>query len=163
LVVVEVEGFTSMFRREYPRLVALGLALTGNGATACDLAQETLARAYRSWERVEVYELPGAWLRRVLIHLAVDLRRKDEAELVAWSRHGSQVTHGVEVIGGEWWAAVRALPVRERSAIVLYYVEDYSVGEVAAVMEVAAGTVRATLAQARRKLAVALAPQEDVV
>ena len=28
-MVVEVDGFTSMFRREYPRLVALGLALTG--------------------------------------------------------------------------------------------------------------------------------------
>ena len=58
---------------------------------------------------------------------------------------------------------MRALPVRERLAITLYYVEDYSVGEVAAVMEIAAGTVRATLAQARQKLAVALASQEDVV
>jgi DNA-directed RNA polymerase specialized sigma24 family protein len=162
-VVVEVEGFTSMFRREYPRLVALGLALTGNRAAACDLAQETLARAYRSWDRVETYEAPAAWLRRVLLNLAVDVRRKAHQEAAALVRVGPQVTEGIEGVGGGWWVAVRALPVRERLAITLYYVEDYSIGEVAAVMEIAAGTVRATLAHARQKLGEALAAQEDVV
>jgi DNA-directed RNA polymerase specialized sigma24 family protein len=161
--VVEIEGFTSMFRREYPRLVALGLALTGNRAAACDLAQETLARAYRSWDRVETYELPAAWLRRVLINLAVDGRRKADQEQAALARLGPPVTEGIDGGGGEWWVAVRALPVRERLAITLYYVDDCSVGEVAAVMDIAAGTVRATLAQARQKLAVALAAQEDVI
>jgi RNA polymerase sigma-70 factor (ECF subfamily) len=58
---------------------------------------------------------------------------------------------------------VRALPLRERLAVTLYYVEDHSVGEIAAVMEIAAGTVRATLAQARKKLAVAVDTQKDVV
>jgi RNA polymerase sigma-70 factor (ECF subfamily) len=153
-----------MFRREYPRLVALGLALTGNRATACDLAQETLARAYRSWDRVENYELPAAWLRRVLINLAVDEHRKAQNEQAALIRlRPREVADGMDGVGGEWWAAVRALPDRERLAITLYYVEDYSIGEVAAVMGIAAGTVRATLAQARQKLAVALAAQEDAV
>ncbi len=163
-MVVEVEGFTSMFRREYPRLVALGLALTGNRATACDLAQETLARAYRAWDRVGTYELPAAWLRRVLINLAVDGHRKAHQEQAALTRIGPQFADGIDgEVGGEWWTAVRSLPVRERLAITLYYVEDYSIGEVAVVMDIAAGTVRATLAQARQKLAVALAPQEDAV
>jgi DNA-directed RNA polymerase specialized sigma24 family protein len=159
LAVVDVDGFTSMFRREHPRLVALGLALTGNRATACDLAQETLARAYRSWDRVERHELPAAWLRRVLINLAVDVHR--QAALIRL--RPQEAAGGMDGVGGEWWAAVRALPVRERLAITLYYVEDCSIDEVAAVMEIAAGTVRATLAQARKKLAVALVTQEDVV
>lgn len=153
-----------MFRREHPRLVALGLALTGDRETACDLAQETLARAYRSWDRVEKYDLPAAWLRRVLINLALDEHRKAQHEQVALIRvRPPEVAAGVEGVGGEWWAAVRVLPVRERLAIILYYVEDYSIGEIAAVMEIAAGTVRATLAQARKKLAVSLAAREDVV
>jgi RNA polymerase sigma factor (sigma-70 family) len=153
-----------MFSREHPRLVALGLALTGNRATACDLAQETLARAYRTWDRVQAYEQPGAWLRRVLINLAVDMRRKECQEQVALARLGPQATEGFDQDGGgEWWAAVRALPVRERLAITLYYLEDYSVGEIAAVMDIARGTVRATLAQARKKLAVALDTHKDVV
>src|SRR5436190_23806784 len=115
-----------MFRREYPRLVALGLALTGNRSTACDLAQETLARAYRSWDRVETYELPGAWLRRVLINLAVDVHRKAHQEQAALARVEPLATDVADGVGGEWWATVRALPVRERLAITLYYVEDYS-------------------------------------
>ena len=159
-----MDGFTSMFRREHPRLVALGLALTGNRETALELAQETLARAYRSWDRVEQYEVPAAWMRRVLINLAVDVSRKVQREQAALARLAPvNSAGGVEGVGGEWWVAVRALPVRERLAITLYYVEDFSVGEVAAVMEIAAGTVRATLAQARKKLAVALEAQEGVI
>jgi DNA-directed RNA polymerase specialized sigma24 family protein len=169
-VVVDVEGFTNLFRREHPRLVALGLALTGDRESACDLAQETLARAYRSWERFEQHEAPAAWLRRVLINLAVDEHRRAQSEqaavLRAWPRDMADGLPGADslpAVGGEWWAAVRALPGRERLAITLFYVEDYSVGEIAAVMEIADGTVRATLAQARKKLAVALAAQEDAV
>jgi RNA polymerase sigma-70 factor (ECF subfamily) len=109
-------------------------------------------------------EVPAAWLRRVLINLAVDVSRKSQREQAALTRlQPAEVAGGMERVGGEWWAAVRALPVRERLAITLYYVEDYSIGEVAAVMEIAAGTVRATLAQARKKLAVALDAQEGVV
>jgi RNA polymerase sigma factor (sigma-70 family) len=161
---VDVDGFTSMFRREHPRLVALGLALTGNRESACDLAQETLARAYRSWDRVEQYDVPSAWLRRVLINLAVDMHREAQKERAAMIRlRPRAIADGSEGVAGEWWSAVRALPVRERLAITLYYVEDCSIGEIAAVMEIAAGTVRATLAQARKKLAVALAAQEEVV
>ena len=46
------------------------------------------------------------------------------------------------------WQAVRALPDRQRAAIVLRYVDDLSVHEIALVLDVAEGTIKASLSQA---------------
>ena len=48
--------------------------------------------------------------------------------------------------------SLRALPYRQRTAALLYYLADLPVHEVAQVMEVADGTVKALLSQARDNL-----------
>lgn len=60
-----------------------------------------------------------------------------------------------------WWEAVRALPDRERAAVTLHYVEDLPIAEVAAILDIAPGTVKSTLSHARDKLRAALAPEDD--
>ena len=56
----------------------------------------------------------------------------------------------------QFWAAVRALPERQRAAIALYYLEDLSIADVAATLGVTEGTVKASLFQARATLAKSL-------
>ena len=58
------------------------------------------------------------------------------------------------------WDAVRALPVRQRTAVALRYVCDLPQDEIASIMHVAVGTVSATLTAARRRLAAELEPVE---
>jgi RNA polymerase sigma-70 factor, ECF subfamily len=48
---------------------------------------------------------------------------------------------------------VRALPSRQAQAVALYYLEDRSIQQTAAVLGCAEGTVKAHLAKARRALA----------
>jgi RNA polymerase sigma-70 factor (ECF subfamily) len=66
---------------------------------------------------------------------------------------GADVTGTADPVSDEWWAAVRALPDRQRAVVVLHYVEDRSVLDVAEVLGIAEGTVKATLSRARRTLA----------
>jgi DNA-directed RNA polymerase specialized sigma24 family protein len=73
-------GFEDLYRIEQPKLVALGLALSGDRDTALELAQETLLKAFSNWAVVSAYDIPGAWLRRVLINLATDTNRKRDNE-----------------------------------------------------------------------------------
>ena len=56
------------------------------------------------------------------------------------------------------WAAVRALPERERLAVALRYVADLPAEHVADVMGIATGTVWSTLDHARRHLRESLEP-----
>jgi RNA polymerase sigma-70 factor (ECF subfamily) len=61
---------------------------------------------------------------------------------------------------GEVWDLVRALPERQRVAIVLRYVADLTEPDIAAVMGIARGTVASTLASARDRLGEALTASE---
>jgi RNA polymerase sigma-70 factor, ECF subfamily len=151
------QEFDGFFRVEYPKLVAVAMGLTGNHETACELAQEALLRCHRSWSRVSTMDVPGAWVRRVLINLATDLHRSRTRarRLPGWAHTTDSVaadSFADPVVDG-WWTAVRALPDRQRAVVVLHYIEDRSVVDVARVLGIAEGTVKATLAKARSTLA----------
>jgi RNA polymerase sigma-70 factor (ECF subfamily) len=51
-----------------------------------------------------------------------------------------------------FWKEVRRLPSRQAQAIALHYIEDRSISEVALILGVAEGTVKALLHQGREKL-----------
>jgi RNA polymerase sigma factor (sigma-70 family) len=147
----EFEGF---FKAEYSRLAALGAAISGSYEAGRDLDQETLLRAYRSWSRVAALEVPEAWARRVLINLAIDGQRQRKARerrATTAAREDAVVFDDPAIDG--WWTAVRGLPERQRAVVVLHYLEDRSVADVASILGIAEGTVKATLAQARSTLA----------
>ncbi len=57
-------------------MIALGLSMTGSRETAVDLAHEAMLRAYLNWPSVSSMDRPGAWVRRVVINLAIDQRRR---------------------------------------------------------------------------------------
>jgi len=157
--------FETLFRREHPRLVALGLGLTGDREVARELAQEAMLRAFIDWSKVRRYSAPAAWLRRVVINQAVDVHRRQVVERRTLQRvHRSDVV--VDTVGDPasswWWRAVRELPERQRIAVALFYVDDYSIAEIAEVMEVRQGTVKASLSHARTALAAALAGKVEL-
>lgn len=160
-----MSAFEQFFLGEHPKLVALGLAWTGNPDTARELAQEALVRAYRSWDRVARLDIPGAWVRRVMINLLIDARRGEQRAITLRDRLGQPVSQpavdGLDDNDLRWWDAVRALPDRERAAITLHYLEDLSIAEVAEILEVAPGTVKSSLSHARQKLRVALSYSEE--
>jgi RNA polymerase sigma-70 factor (ECF subfamily) len=157
-----VEAFERFFLAEHPKLVALGLAWTGDGETARELAQETLVRAHREWARVGDLDIPGAWVRRVMINLLTDDHRskaRDRRLTERLDQAGS--VEAPTVSDDRWWNAVRALPDRERAAVTLHYLEELSINEVADVLEVAPGTVKASLSHARQKLRITLSDTKD--
>jgi RNA polymerase sigma-70 factor (ECF subfamily) len=59
-----------------------------------------------------------------------------------------------------FWAAVRALPERQRAAVALHYIDDLSIDEIAGILQVSPGTIKTSLFKARRSLAVTLEAEE---
>ncbi len=158
--------FVAFFRLEYPRLVALAIALSGRRAVAEELAQEALLRAYRAWPSVSSLDRPGAWARRVTINLAISAQRRLRSEAEALDRLdrrpvATATLDGDHRYADRFWLAVRGLPARQRAAVALHYLEDRPVDEVAQVLGCAPGTVKAQLHKARATLARVLAPTEE--
>lgn len=162
--------YEEFFRREYPRLVPMLRAVTGDRQRAEDLAQDALWKAQQHWERISAYDQPGAWVRRVALNASANAHRRRQRESRALARLGPDGRTDVRTVpteeaGGDerLWRLVRALPDQQRFAVVLHYVEDRSVADIAEILQCAEGTVKTHLSRARATLARALAPvaEED--
>jgi len=158
--VAAVEGalsFESFFRAEYPRLARALLLLTGAQAEAEDLAQEALARTYERWERVRAMESPQGYVYRT----ALNLHRKQLRWLGVRSRKllaGSHEPDPAEAAGArlDVLAAMRALPLAQRQAIVLVEWLQMTAEEAGRTLGIAPESVRGRCHRARKTLKEAL-------
>lgn len=157
------EEYDDLFRMAYPRLVAMGLAMSTERHVAQDLAQETLLRAYRRRDELSVYDSPMAWCRRVMGNLLIDRHRSNAVERTAVERMrartgadpvpGTGSTDPAQIAASQRWSElVASLSPQQRLAATLYYAEDQSVASIAETMDVATGTVKSALSKARNNL-----------
>ena len=150
------ETFDEFYLREYAHVLGLAFALSGSRWAAEDLTQEAFLAAHNEWHRIGRYEQPAAWVRRVVTNKAVSTIRRHVSEAKAFARWWSMDRVELPDLGASdpvFWAAVRSLPRRQAQAVVLYYLEDLSVGDVADILDVSPGTVKRHLYNGRATLA----------
>ena len=150
--------FDGFYRQEYRAVRAVAWALTGSGWVAEDMTQEAFLRAHQRWSQVSAYDEPGAWVRRVAINLATSTLRRRAREAAALVRLAGRRTDGwiLPDVDDEFWAAVRSLPRQQAKVLALHYYEDLPVADIAVVLELAEGTVKAHLHKGRASLALRL-------
>jgi RNA polymerase sigma-70 factor (ECF subfamily) len=157
------QRFDDFYRDEYHRLVPVIAALLGDRAGAEDVVQEALSEAQRRWTDVVELDKPGAWVRRVALNRASNTRRRSgrESRALARLRIVRAEPEPDRLPDDELWTFVRDLPDQQRRAVVLHYVGDLSVADVADVMECSEGTVKTHLSRARAQLAVRYAADAE--
>jgi RNA polymerase sigma-70 factor (ECF subfamily) len=138
------------------------LVASGDREVAGDVVAEAFSRAFERWDRVQHMENPTGWVYRVSVNLL--RRRWTRARLERSLLRRRRPTGSVAEIDlvPELWAAIAALPLRQRTAIALRYVADLSERDVAAAMGIAEGTASAALVAARRRLASDLQHLEEL-
>ncbi|MHC4713529.1 MAG: sigma-70 family RNA polymerase sigma factor [Planctomycetota bacterium] len=148
-----------VIRRYRDAVVAVALSRLGNFHDAEDVAQEVFVEAYRRLAGLRDPQRLGAWLRSITIHRAIDAVRRcrkpvdisqlgeASAAVSAWRERERNTDVQHEVM-----AMIAALSRTQRETTTLFYIDGYSVEEVAAIQEVPAGTVKRRLHDARRCL-----------
>jgi RNA polymerase sigma factor (sigma-70 family) len=81
----------AVFRIEFPRVVAVLAAFTGDIALAEDLAQDALADALRQWPRDGAPKNPGAWLTTVGKRKAIDVFRRERRLASKYAQIGREL------------------------------------------------------------------------
>jgi RNA polymerase sigma-70 factor, ECF subfamily len=147
--------FDDFYRKEHRHVLGLAFVLTGNQWVAEDTAQEAFTAAFRRWAYIVAYDSPGAWVRRVTCNRAASVLRRRAREAKALMRLAGRTQAYIELDEGDeaFWQAVRRLPPRQAQAVALYYVEDYSVRQIADVLDCSEGTVKTHLSRARGAVA----------
>jgi RNA polymerase sigma-70 factor (sigma-E family) len=152
-------AFAWLFRDEYPAIVRTAYLMLGDRQAAEDVAQEAFIRLYARWRRVSRYDPPGAWVRRVAIRLASRARGRRSASGTMEDRLAPVET----APDPDLRRALLTLTANQRAAVVLHYLEDLPVVEVATLMGCAPSTARVHLHRARRRLAELLGEETNDV
>lgn len=152
------EDFDEFVRARSTGLLRVAYLLTGERGAAEDLVQEVLEQMYVHWRRIRG-GAPEAYARRALVNRATNRwrRRKPETEL-----HGVEVSEpdhsdGVAVREAVL-VALRELPPKQRATVVLRYLDDLPVTEVAAAMNCSIGTVKSNTRRGIDRLREVLGP-----
>lgn len=144
----------------------VALRLAGNAADAEDLVQETMLRAYRSWESFTPGTNAKGWLLTILRNLFINeyRRRSRHPETVNLDTiepfavfqeiqgEDPQAAFFNRIVDEEVIRAVDGLPEAFRDAVTLSDVEGLSYEEIAKVLGVPVGTVKSRLFRGRRML-----------
>jgi RNA polymerase sigma-70 factor (ECF subfamily) len=147
-------------------LYNVALRLTGNAANADDLVQDTVTKAYRSWEKYEKGTNCRAWLVTIMRNTFINQFRRESkrpATVQFDSVEDVSIFESVQdrdpegsffrfIVDDEVKQAIQDLPEDFRIPVVLSDVEGMSYAEIAAILELPVGTVKSRLFRGRRRL-----------
>ena len=128
-----------------------------------DAAQSALLNLYRSWDRVRAAENVDGYVYRALVNAARRLLRPAwRRELVIDVPEDRAVTSDAAA-GLQLREALLCLPMSQRSVVVLRYMNDYSVDEVARLLKIPPGTVKSRSARGLVRMGVLLTTDEGEI
>ena len=151
---------TALFEAHALGLVKLAKVMLGDQSIAEDVVQDAFVGMYRKWASLQDRDKALGYLRNSVLN---DCRtahrsrtRRDRALLLAPDGEGIVSAEESALIGEanrEVIAALRALPARQREAVVLRYYLDLTEDQAAQAMHVSLGTVKSAASRGRAALA----------
>ncbi len=156
----KAEAFAPIIERYRNAVFGIALARTRNFHDAEDVAQSVFVEAFQRIGTLRAPERLGAWLRTLTIHRAIDHYRAREGTISVEEVKdtlGGMVSEvdpksHREALRREVLTAIDRLSTVQKETTTLYYINGYSVDDVARIQEVPVGTVKRRLHDARAKL-----------
>lgn len=156
-------GFDAFYHASFSRLVGQTYAVCGNLAEAQDCVQEAFVRAWDRRRQLDQARSPEAWVRTVAHRLAISRWRKarrafrqpDRAVEVRPSNEPSPDKVALQ-------RALAELPTEQRRVLVLHYMVDLPIAEIADEVGAPVGTIKARLSRGRTALAALLRDDVEV-
>lgn len=139
-----VEGNQKAFRR------FLAALCCGDSALADDIAQEALIKAYLSSDGFQSPEKFNAWIYRIGYNCFLNHRRTLRPS-VSYDRALEVPAEG-RADNEELYAALNRLSEKERTALLLFYMEGYAVKEIAEILATSVDAVKQLLSRGRTHL-----------
>jgi RNA polymerase sigma-70 factor (sigma-E family) len=147
-----------------PGVLRFAAVLAGDRATAEDLAQEVLIRAYSRWDRIGCLDRPEFYVRKMILNEFLTWRRRSSRQPLATGMpiepaspspdHAGAYNEREALLG-----QLGKLSRRQRAVLVLRYYEDRGDGEIAELLGCSAGTVRSHASRALAALRVEMNPR----
>lgn len=151
------QEFEQFFTANFDRLVRSVTAISGDPEVATDAVQDAFIKAYARWPQLKKYDDPTLWVRRVAINKSRDtrrsfLRRRAREDRFEMATIGSGAVTWESDREVDVAAVLQQLSPRQRSVAALFYLEDLSISDIAASLDISNGAVKFHLNKARKNL-----------
>ena len=155
----DVDAFAWLYRVHAPAVHSLARRMLGGDDAAREMVQDVFVRA---WERLGTFRGEsafGTWLHRVGVNVILNQLRVARRDVERFSDDEPDDSASVGGLSGsgvdariDLDAAIARLPAGARTVFVLHDIEGYAHDEIAHMLGLAPGTIRAQLWRARRQL-----------
>jgi len=149
------EAFDALWARWNPAFTRHAARLLSPDDTARDAVQDAWPDILTGLPRLEDRGLFGVWAMRIVTRKCqrrLRLRYRDRETAAAARAEARAPMTDASIVATDLRAALRALPPAQLAAMELFYLEDFSVAEIAVALGVPAGTVKTRLMHGRRRI-----------
>lgn len=145
------EELTELIMENKAGMYRLAYSIVRNDADAQDAVGETILRVFENRLKLRKRDSAKAWMMQILTNTAKRIAKRKKRWKVLDDELQDEECSSFS--GDQIWGVVMELPAEFRTAIVLYYYEQFTTKEIAAMLHISEGTVKSRLARARGKLA----------
>jgi RNA polymerase sigma-70 factor (ECF subfamily) len=154
-----LDALGGLYDRHRQMVYRTALAITGDQDAASDLLQDVFLRLYRFADHIDRNRPLEPWLYRMTTNLCYTWVKRNNRwvrsleDLADWLAGAAKnQPHDVVEKQDDWdqvQKAVSGLPLSQRVVVVLYYLNDLSLQEIAEILDVPVGTVKSRLYYSR--------------
>ncbi len=158
------EEYLSLVDDARDKLFRAALAILGNEADAADAVSEAVCRGYKAYPSLKQKEFGVTWLTRILINHSNDVLKKRSRIIYMENPLASEILQACDpdTLGSmTFQEMIQSLPEEQRSIIVLRFINDYSLADIAGILELPLGTVKTRLYGGLKTLRVELQEVEN--
>lgn len=127
-------------------------------ADCADAIQEAIVSAFTKLHTLRRDEYAKTWLTRILINECYDILR-NQKHLVSIEEQAIPDREETRGDYSDLYEALEQLPEEMRICVTLFYMEGYSIREIASILEVKENTVKSRLSRAKARLRRELEPE----
>lgn len=158
----DLRSFEVLYEKYKGQVYRAALAIANDSGAAEDILQDCFLRLHANIDRIDGSTPISPWLHRVTVNLSYNYvakrkRRAEPGEAVLERLHwaeGSSIDRHVESAAArdEVQEAIDSLSLPHRVVITLFYLSEFSVEEIAYILDCPVGTVKSRLHYARNTL-----------
>lgn len=152
---MDKEQFVNLMSQVEADMFHLALSVLRREQDCADAVQEAVVKAYAGRDTLKKQAYFKTWIMRILLNECYSLLRRQK-RLVPMEEQmlegQAQLSDYVQEDYLDLYKAIDALKEKDRICVLLYYIEDYSVRQIAQIMKMPEGTVKSRLRRARIQL-----------
>lgn len=163
------EAFEQLIKENKLKMYKVAKSILKNEDDICDAIQNALMSAYSNLNKLQNNKYFSTWLIRILINKSYDIINKNQKSYSTTTDideyNSDENLKSFDSYNSESLIENVLCELKDdlKTITVLYYYNDYSVGDISIILNIPEGTVKSRLSRARKKIYEIIKSEEDVL